>query len=538
MEKILLLPKRFAVSLTTFLLFLTSIQFGFSQNNSDGNMVTVGILLILAVLVIGVVAVASSNVVRVAALQKVPAYQKVQSAENGDPEVIPHYKIRKGLDILLQGESADRVEDIHTSRYALQPINFHNILPIPKLVVEEGAEILAGDPLFYDKKHPDVFFVSPVSGEMAGIVRGPKRAIHEVIVLADRDVQYRKLNSPDLETADRTTIRSFLKKNGGWPLFRQRPYNILPSNEGDPRDIFISTFDSAPLAGDMALKIDGRYSALQKGIDVLNKLTDGSVYLGLDGRPQANHSVELLNLSGVKKYFFSGPHPCGNVGFQINHIAPIKKGDTVWTIGIQELITLGNMFLLDRYDAARVINISGNGTADPRYIRTYLGADLSEIVDSEFSDPKIRVISGNVLHGNKKGENPFLDFYSHQVTVIPEGDEYEMFGWLIPQSFRPTASPSFPNYLFKDMKYNVDTNTHGERRAFVMTGQYEDVLPMDTYPQLLFKAILTQNIDRMEGLGIYELVEEDVALCEFVCTSKQPIQKILREGLDYMLLEA
>jgi len=148
------------------------------------------------------------------------------------------------------------------------------------------------------------------------------------------------------------------------------------------------------------------------------------------------------------------------------------------------------------------------------------------------------VISGNGLHGNQKGEHPYLDFYSHQVAVIPEGDEYEMFGWLIPQSFRPTASPSFPNYLFKDMKYNVDTNTHGERRAFVMTGQYEDVLPMDTYPQLLFKAILTQNIDRMEGLGIYELVEEDVALCEFVCTSKQPIQKILREGLDYMLLEA
>ena len=182
--------------------------------------------------------------------------------------------------------------------------------------------------------------------------------------------------------------------------------------------------------------------------------------------------------------------------------------------------------------------MAGNGATEPHYIRTYAGADLSEVDTESFNDPSIRVISGSVLHGNKKDDNPFLDFYSNQVTIIPEGDQYEMFGWLIPQTMRPSASPSYPTTLFKDIKYNVDTNTHGEKRAFVMTGQYEDVLPMDTYPQLLFKAILTQNIDRMEGLGIYELVEEDVALCEFVCTSKQPIQKILREGLDYMLLEA
>lgn len=538
MKKSLLLPGRFAVSFMTFLIFLTSVQVGFSQNEGGNNMVTIGILLILAVLAIGVIVIASSNAVHAIAVAKNPKHHTVVEIENGELQSVPHFKIKRGMDIILKGESDSHVEDLHTSRYAIQPINFNNILPIPKIVVEDGTDVLAGDPLFFDKKHPDIFFVAPVSGEMTGIVRGPKRAIHQVVILADREIKYKKLNSPDLETADRATLRDFLKKNGGWPLFKQRPFNIIPDSDGDPRDIFISGFDSSPLAGDMQIKIDGRYDAMQKGIDVLQKLTDGKVYLGLDGRQNVALPHQMTTLTGVEKNYFSGPHPCGNVGIQISSVAPIKKDDVVWTIGVQELITLGNMFLLDRYDAQRVINVAGNGATEPHYIRTYAGADLSEVDTESFNDPSIRVISGSVLHGNKKDDNPFLDFYSNQVTIIPEGDQYEMFGWLIPQTMRPSASPSYPTTLFKDIKYNVDTNTHGEKRAFVMTGQYEDVLPMDTYPQLLFKAILTQNIDRMEGLGIYELVEEDVALCEFVCTSKQPIQKILREGLDYMLLEA
>ena len=538
MKKSLLLPGRIAVKFMTFLFILTSVEAGFSQNNASNNMVTIGVLLILAVLVIGVVVIASSNAIYAIAVNKNPKHHTVVQSEDGELKNVPHFKIKKGMDILLKGESESRVEDIHTSRYGIQPINFHNILPIPKIMVEEGTEVLAGDPLFFDKKHPDIFFVAPVSGEMTGIIRGPKRAIHQVVVLADREIKYKKLNSPDLDSVDRATLREFLKKNGGWPLFKQRPYNILPDSEGDPRDIFISIFDSSPLAGDMQKKIDGRYDAIQKGIDVLNKLTDGQVYLGLDGRNNVGLPHQMTSLTGVEKHYFSGPHPCGNVGIQIYNTAPIKKGDVVWTIGVQELITLGNMFLLDRYDARRVINIAGTGTNDPRYVRTYQGADLSEVEADAYNDPSIRVISGNVLFGNKKVDNPFLDFYSHQLTVIPEGDQYEMLGWLIPQSMRPSASHSYPNFLFKDFKYNVDTNTHGEKRAFVMSGQYEAVLPVDTYPQHLFKGILTQNIDVMEGLGIYELVEEDVALCEFVCTSKQPIQRILREGLDYMLLEA
>lgn len=538
MRRTYLPSKGSAVSIMTILVFLAAFQTGFSQSAGDNNMVTIGLLLILVVLVIGAVAIASSNVIRLAVKSKNPKYQKGYKNEDGEEVTRHHHVTKKGMDIHLKGESENTIAEVHTSRYAIQPFNFNNIAPIPKVVAKDGDEILAGDPLFYDKQHPDVFFVSPVSGEMTGIVRGAKRAINQVIVLADREIKYRKLNSPDLTSSDRGAIREFLKKNGGWPLFKQRPFNILPDNEGDPRDIFISTFDTAPLAGDMPIRIDGRYAALQKGVDVLNKLTDGTVFMGIDGRKGIELPRELTEITGVEMHSFSGPHPCGNVGIQIHHINYIKKDEIVWTIGIQELITLGNMFLLDIYDGQRIINIAGNAAANPHYVKTYLGADLCEIDPAAFDDPSVRVISGNVLNGNMKGENPFLDFYCQQVTIIPEGDQYEMFGWLIPQTLRPTASPSYPNFLFKEMKYNVDTNKHGEKRAFVMTGQYEDVLPVDTYPQLLFKGIVTQDIDRMEGLGIYELVEEDVALCEFVCTSKQPIQRILREGLDYMLFEA
>ncbi len=530
--------KRSAVSFLTLLFIFTTYGIGFSQGNGDNNMVTIGLLMILIVLVIGAVAIASSNLAQVAALSKNPHYKKTYQNEKGEEETRHHHVLKKGMNILLKGESENHMIEVHTSRYAIQPFNFNNTNPIPKVVVEEGNEVLAGDPLFFDKKHPDVFFVSPVSGEMTGIVRGAKRAVNQVNVLADRDIKYKKLNSPDIASSDRATIREFLKKNGGWPLFKQRPFNILPDNEGNPRDIFISTFDTAPLAGEMSIKIDGRYEAMQKGIDVLHKLTDGKVFMGMDGRKGVELPRELTELHGVEKHYFSGPHPCGNVGVQIHHIASIKKNDMVWTIGVQELITLGNMFLLDIYDAQRIVNTSGNAAENPSYIKTYVGADLSEIIPTAFGNSGSRVISGNVLHGNKKDENPFLDFYSNQITIIPEGDYYEMFGWLIPHTMRPSASHSYPNFLFKELTYNVDTNKHGERRAFVMTGEYEEMLPINTYPQQLFKAIVTQNIDRMEGLGIYELVEEDVALCEFVCTSKQPIQKILREGLDYMLYEA
>lgn len=526
----------FTKILSALSIIVLSSQMALAQTGKDGNVVTIGVILILGALVLGAVAVVGNSMVQVLSV-------KVGNNTNGkvQDEVLESSKnhvLKKGLDIKLKGESAPEITEFHSSRYAVMPVNFNNIAPIPKMLVEVGQEVKAGQPLFYDKGHPNVNFVAPVSGELVEVKRGPKRSIAQVIILADKEVEFKALNSPNIEEVDRAELREFLKVNGGWPLFKQRPFNILPDVDEEPRDIFISGFDTAPLAGDMAMKINGRFDAMQEGINVLNKLTDGKVYMGLDGRENAAIPAELDRMHGVDIHYFDGPHPAGLVGIQIHHIKPINAGDVVWTIGVQELITLGNMFLKDEYRADRVFNVAGTATEKSGYFQTYSGADLKEILSDELADDSKRVITGNVLNGIAKNEdNAFLDFYKDQVTCIVEGNEYEMFGWIVPQTMRPSASRTYPNFLFKDFKYQVDTNTHGEKRAFVVTGQYESVLPVDTYPQYLFKSILTKHVENMEGLGIYELVEEDVALCEFVCTSKQPLQKILREGLDFMLKE-
>jgi Na+-transporting NADH:ubiquinone oxidoreductase subunit A len=321
-------------------------------------------------------------------------------------------------------------------------------------------------------------------------------------------------------------------------MFNQRPFDIVADTEEDPRDIFISTFDTAPLALDQNIVVEGNEAAFQKGCDVLNALTDGSVFLGLDGRSAKAPAEGFSKVTGVNKNYFSGEHPAGNVGIQIHHVAPIKGNDKVWTLGVQEVITIGKLFLEGKYDASRLISIGGAQVLDPSIVRTYQGASIGELLKGNLSAEKTRIISGNVFTGRMASEESFLSFSDDQITVIREGDEYEAFGWLLPITPRPSISGTFPNFLFPDFEFEGETNTHGERRAFVVTGQYESVLPMDIYPQHLMKAIMAGDFEKMEGLGIYELSEEDVALCEFVCTSKMPLQRILRDGLEMMREQA
>ncbi|MBK6903207.1 MAG: Na(+)-translocating NADH-quinone reductase subunit A [Saprospirales bacterium] len=442
-------------------------------------------------------------------------------------------RLRKGYNILLDGEAAPKVEATkEVKTYALQPPNFPGMSPIPKLLVEEGQIVKAGDPLFFEKLHPDVQYVAPVSGEVIATRRGPKRAITEIVILADKQIQYRELEAFDYNNRSREDLVRFLLANGGWPHIRQRPFNVLASTDEVPANIFISTFDTAPLAPDLNHAVNGREKAFQTGLDVLGKLTSGKVYLGLNaaGAP-AKAFTEAKN---VELRWFKGKHPAGNVGVQIHHVEPISPQRRVWTLGVQDVITLGGMFSERRYNAERVVALTGSELTDPKYVRTYLGANLSELLGGNTKGENLRVISGDVLSGEKKDPAQFLNFYDDQITVAQEGNYYEMFGWLLPLKLRPSVSRTFPNFLLPGFRFRADTNTHGEKRAFVMTGQYEEVLPMDIFPQYLFKAILASDFEKMEGLGIYELVEEDVALCEFVCTSKQPLQEILRQGLDMM----
>lgn len=441
--------------------------------------------------------------------------------------------LKRGHDIKLKGEAKKEIdESVSRTTFAVQPPNFIGLSPIPKVVVEVGESVKAGDPLFYDKQKPEIKFAAPVSGEVIAVNRGAKRSIAEVVILADKDIKYRVLEPVDPEKSSREELAAFLLESGVWPMIRQRPFDVIPEPGDIPRDIFISTFDTAPLAPDLNFVIQGREAAFQKGLDVLGKLTTGKVHLGLDARKPEAPAKAFTEALGVEKHWFHGKHPAGNVGIHIHHIDSIRPNDKVWTLGVQEVATLGALFTEKRFNAGRTVAVTGAEVTRPRYVKTYLGARIGDLVKDNLSGENVRLISGDVLSGSKTSEDQFLNFFDDQVTVILEGDYYEMFGWLLPISPRPSISWTFPNFLFPGQEFRADTNTHGEKRAFVMTGQYENVLPMDIYPQHLMKAILVKDFEKMEGLGLYELIEEDIALCEFACTSKQPLQQILREGLD------
>ena len=442
--------------------------------------------------------------------------------------------LTKGHDLNFEGKPAKEL-DITTqaTHFAVQPINFLGMSPIPKVVVEKGDEVKAGDLLFFDKKRPEIKYVAPVSGEIVAVNRGEKRSIKEVIILADKEMQYRSFETFDYASEPREKLVEYLLEAGIWPLIRQRPYDIVPGIADEPKNIFISTFDSAPLAPDLSFVVGDQKVAFQKGLDVLSKLTPGKVYLGLDGRGEAPSTV-FSEAAGVEKHYFAGPHPSGNVGVQIHHVNPINASDKVWTLGVQEVLTIGKLFTEGKYDAKRIVAITGGEVSKPRYVQTYLGVSFESLLKNELKSEHVRLISGDVLSGEAKGMDGFLNFLDDQITVIKEGDQHELFGWLLPLKPRPSISKTFPNFLFRDLEFEANTNTHGEKRAFVVTGQYEKVLPMDILPQHLMKSILVNDYESMEGLGIYELSEEDIALCEFVCTSKQPLQSILREGLEMM----
>lgn len=533
-------------ALITFL-SLISVAYGQSAGSgSMGNLLIYGIAAVVVIILFFFVIQVSDNLLSIEAkrmdvdedanVSLFPTSNELFSSSL--PEFVDSKRtkrLKKGFDILLEGEAKQEIStSLHANTYAVQPPNFDGISPIPKLLVEVGAEVKAGDELFFDKKEPAIKHIAPVSGEVIAINRGAKRSIAEVVILADKDMKYRSFEPHDLEASSSEELAAYLLDSGLWPLFRQRPFNVIPGENDRPRDIFISTFDSAPLAPDNNFVVQGREADFQKGLDVLAKLTIGHVFLGLDANGETAPASAFANAQNVEKYWFQGKHPAGNVGVQIHHIKPINAGEKVWTLGVQDVIIIGHFFNTQQYDATRVVAIAGSELKHPTYVKTYIGANIGDLVKSNLSQEKVRVISGDVLSGQRKEMGQFLNFYDDQISVIEEGDYYELFGWLFPSVPKPSISRTFPNFLFPDVKYKGDTNTHGEKRAFVMTGQYEQVMPMDIYVQHLMKSILIGDIEKMEGLGIFEVVEEDVALCEFACTSKQPLQKILRDGIEIM----
>lgn len=443
-------------------------------------------------------------------------------------------KLKKGFDLRLEGEAKKKlVTGVESALYAVKPTDFPGL--IPKLAVKEGDKVRAGDTLFTDKLRPEIRFTSPVSGLVKAVNRGDRRKLLEVVVEKSGD-EYVDFGRHDVSALAAGEIKVLLLASGLWPAVRQRPYHIVASPASVPKSIFISGFDSAPLAPDYTFISDNSSSSFfYAGIKALGKLTKGKINLVLNGKGTAPAVTE--NLEGVEISRFTGPHPAGNAGVHIHHIDPLNKGEIVWVVNFQDVLTIGRLFEEGIYKNEKIIALTGSEIIHPEYYRLTAGASVAGLLKSNLKEGKPRVISGNVLTGTGILPDGFLGYYDSQVTVIPEGDYSEFFGWASPGLNKFSFYKVFVSSLFPKKSYRLDTNLHGGERAFVMTGKYEKVVPMDIYPMQLLKAILAEDIEMMENLGIYEIAEEDFALCEYICPSKIEIQSIVRKGIDLMIKE-
>ena len=441
-------------------------------------------------------------------------------------------KLRRGLDIRLLGV-ANKVKSelVMPKTVSIKPPDFHGMTP--RMVLKEGEEVKAGGVLFHDKYNEEVKFVSPVSGKVSAIVRGAKRRIMEVVITADSEIVYQEAGKKDVNTMSGEDVKSTMMSAGLWPYLKQRPLDIIANPKNAPKAIFVSAFDSSPLAPDFDYVLHGRDEEFQAGLDALKKLTEGVVHLGINGKAPADKT--FTSASGVQINKFYGKHPIGNVGTQIHHIDPINKGEFVWTVNPQDVAIIGRYFLTGKYDARKSIALSGSEVKDPNYFDVISGTNIAHILEGKITSDNVRVISGNVLTGDRVEQDGHLGFYHNQITVIPEGNELKFTltkGWLGPGFDKFSNSRLFPTFLLTKKRFRLDTNTNGEERAFVVTGELEKVFPFDILPMQLVKAAITDDIDGMENLGIYEVAPEDFALCEYVCTSKIDIQDKIRTGLD------
>jgi len=442
-------------------------------------------------------------------------------------------QIKKGLDIKLIGEAEKVTENAKScSVYTLKPEDFHSI--VPKLSIKIGAKLKAGDAVFYNKANEEMKFSSPVSGEVVDIIRGEKRKILAVKIQADKDQEYVDFAVKDPKALKADEIKSLLLASGCWSFIKQRPYDVIANPAKTPKAIFVSGYASAPLAADYDYVLAGKEKELQAALAALSKLTSGEVHVSIGKSSNSPFS----GLNNIVLHKVSGPHPSGNVGTQINKIDPINKGEVVWTINPQDLVIIGELLLTGKFNAERIIALAGSSVATPKYYKTIIGASISSLVEGKLKGNNNRIISGNVLTGRTKSLKGSFGFYDTMITVIPEGNDYEMFGWNLPVFNKISTSRALTfSWLFPNKKFDLNTNTNGEHRAFVVTGNYEEVFPLDIYPMQLLKACKYEDLDEMEQLGMYEVAPEDFALTEFVCVSKQPHQEIIRKGLDLMLKE-
>ena len=444
--------------------------------------------------------------------------------------------LKQGLNIPISGVAAQNTKKVIVPDVvAVKPTDFRGL--VPKLLVREGDKVLAGTPVLADKMSQNILFTSPVSGTVAEVVRGEKRKLLEVRIKADEKQEYVDFGVKRVADMSAEQIKEALLAAGLWPALVQRPYGIIANPEVKPKAIFVSAFSTAPLAASPEFTLQNELTNIQTAIDALGKLTtDKEVHLSLNS---ANYSgTPFHKLNNVIVHTFTGKHPAGNVGVQIHHISPIRKGETVWTVSLHMLAAIGKLFNTGQYDVRRKIAVTGPKAVNPAYVDAYPGISMKDIKEFYETPENLRFVSGDVLTGTNVGAEGFLGFYDNQVTILEEGNKYELLGWAKP--FRPklfSASRTYFSWLTPNKKYDMDTNLHGGPRAFVVNDVYGKVLPMNLYPVYLLKACLAGDIDKMEKFGIYEVLEEDLALCEYVCPSKIDIQQIITDGIALMLKE-
>lgn len=442
-------------------------------------------------------------------------------------------KLRKGLDINLKGKASAEIMSVkEPGFYALCPDDFTGVTP--KVVVKEQEYVLAGGPLFIDKNHPEVKFVSPVSGVVTSVERGARRKVLSITVEAAPEQDFQEFGKQNVSTMNGEAVKEALLGSGMFAFIKQRPYDVVADPSVAPRAIFVSAFDTNPLAPDFEMALKGEELNFQTGLDALAKMA--KTYLSISVNQK---SPALTQAKNVVVTAFDGPHPAGNVGVQINHIAPVNKGETVWTIDAQAVIFIGRLFNTGRVDLTRMVAITGSEVKKAAYCKLKVGALLTDVLAGNVNNGKeLRYISGNVLTGKQISANGFLGAFHSQVTVIPEGsDVHEMFGWIMPRFNEFSTSRSYFSWLMGKKEYTLDARVKGGERHMIMSNEYDRVLPMDIMPEYLIKAIIAGDIDRMEQLGIYEVAPEDFALCEFVCSSKMELQRIVRDGLDMLRRE-
>jgi Na+-transporting NADH:ubiquinone oxidoreductase subunit A len=436
-------------------------------------------------------------------------------------------KLRKGLDVNLKGKAALETVSVKCpGEYALVPDDFTGMKP--KVVVNEGDTVLAGDALFVDKKHPEVKFVSPVSGTVTLVERGDRRKLLSVRVKSDGKQQSREFDV-------KGDIKAVLMESGMFAFFRQRPYDVVANPEDKPKAIFVSAFNSMPLSQDFSYVVKGQEEEFKAGIKALSAIA--KVNLGIN---VAQSKTFLNDVPNCEVTVFDGPAPAGNVGVHINHVDPINKGEVVWTIGAEEVIFVGRLMKTGRVDLTRTIAVAGSEVKKPAYATIKVGQKLDTLLQGQISDEaSLRIINGNVMTGIKTSKDGYLAAHATEVNVIPEGDHADEFmGWIMPRFNTFSTHRSYLSWLFgKKKEYVFDARVKGGERHMIMSGEYDKVFPMDIFAGYLIKAIITGDIDRQEALGIYEVAPEDFAIAEFVDSSKLELQRIVREGLDILRKE-